>query len=52
MGSLEQLDAASFHLASSYPRVAFQGPMLRQSLQALGLAPQAALLVQATDDEE
>ena len=52
MGSLEEVAASSFHLASSFPRVVFAGEKLRASLLELGLAPQAALLVQAVDDDD
>lgn len=51
VGSLEELDAVKFHLASSFPRQIFSGAMMLKSLSDLGLAPQAALLVQ-TDNEE
>lgn len=52
MASLEEVGAPSFHLASSFPRQVFAGEKLAASLLDLGLAPQAALLVQAVDDED
>jgi len=51
VSSLEELDAVNFNLASSFPRQVFSGAMMLKSLSELGLAPQAALLVQ-TDNEE
>lgn len=51
VGSLEELDAVKFHLASSFPRQVFSGPSLAKSLSELGLAPRAALLVQVDDED-
>jgi hypothetical protein len=51
VGSLEELDAVNFSLASSFPRQVFSGSSLAKSLSELGLAPQAALLVQVDDEE-
>lgn len=51
VGSLEELDAVKFNLASSFPRQVFSGSSLAKSLSELGLAPQAALLVQVDDEE-
>jgi hypothetical protein len=51
VGSLEEVDAVHFHLATSFPRAVFSGPSLSKSLSELGLAPQAALLVQALEDD-
>lgn len=50
MASLDQVDAVSFQLASSFPRKIFGGVEQAQSLVDLGLAPQAALFVQVSDD--
>ena len=50
MASLEQVDAVKFHLASSFPRKVFTDEEQASTLTQLGLAPQAALFVQVSDD--
>ena len=51
MGSLDEVEAVHFCLASSFPRQVFVGPAVSKSLSELGLAPQAALLVQMDADD-
>ena len=48
--TLEGLSTLRYSLASSYPRRVFNGEMMRQSFQDLGLTPQALLFVQPDDD--
>ena len=49
VASLEDFKAERFSLATSFPRRVYAGPLLAQSLEELGLAPQAVLLVQPED---
>ena len=49
--TLEEVGCLRYSLASSFPRIVFSGAdKLPQSLEQLGLAPQALLLLQPEDD--
>lgn len=49
--SLEGLQSLSYSLATTFPKVIYSSDKLQQTIQQLGLAPQAAMLVQNHDDD-
>lgn len=49
--SLEEMQHLRFHLANTFPRKEYGQSDMQQSLEALGLAPSAALFVVPVNDD-